>query len=75
MSGAYASNSFSKSSKETDFSAVQFFRRVRYVGASGEDALLEFWTGADEVPAPCLPLGCDQSKRLNWSWQNSFLDY
>ena len=54
MSDAYDSNSFSKSSKWTDFSAVQFLRLARYVGTSGEDALLEFWTGADAETAPCL---------------------
>jgi hypothetical protein len=52
MSGAYASNSFSKSSKRIDFSAIQFLRRVRCARASGEDALLEFRTEADAETAP-----------------------
>jgi hypothetical protein len=54
MSGAYASNYFSNPSKQTDFSAVQFLRRAPYVGASREDALVEFWTEADAETAPCL---------------------
>jgi hypothetical protein len=28
-----------------------------YVGASREDALLEFWTGADAETTPCLSPG------------------